>query len=58
MGVAWELVLAARAIVATATGLDNTLDQATVATAWLPIAAIDQKLVLKVTLSSFTIHVV
>jgi hypothetical protein len=51
-------VLAARAIIATAAGLDNTLDEATVTTARFPIAAIDQKLILKVALSSFAIHVI
>src|SRR5712691_2295078 len=45
------LVLAPRAVIAAATGLHNTLDEVTV-------PAIDQKLILKVALTSFAIHVV
>ena len=52
------LVLAPRAVIAAATGLHNTLNEVTVPAAWFSIPAIDQELILKVTLTSFAIHVV
>ena len=52
------LVLAPWAVIAAATGLHNTLDEVTVPTAWFPVPAIDQELILKVALTSFAIHVV
>ena len=52
------LALAARAVIAAAPGLDNTLDEVTIPAAWFPIPAIDQKLILEVTLTSFTIYIV
>jgi len=50
--------LAARAIIAAATGLDNALDEATVAAARFAVPAIDQELILEVALTSFAIYIV
>ena len=52
------LALAARAVIAAAIGLYNTLDEVTVPAAWFPVPAIDQELILKVTLTPLAIHVV
>jgi hypothetical protein len=52
------LTLAARAIIAAATGLDNALDEATVAAARFAVPAINQELILEVALPSFAIYVV
>jgi hypothetical protein len=55
---AYHLALAAWAVITAASSLHNTLDEVTVPAAWFPVPAIDQELILKVTLTSFAIDVV
>ena len=52
------IALTPRAVVDAAPGLHNALDEVTVPAAWFLIPAIDQELILKVALTSFTIYIV